>query len=304
MPAGPLLGITVMTGEMEEVHLPHWIDHNSTVSDMFAVLHVDTSGDFVKKVSQVTSSHVKSCQPTFSPTGVMILKKFLKVKVHYEVLIYKTTKKEFLTLHVYLVPPDPFVKKEVEKNEKSYGSEIIPKPNPNESLQTQDHFLTADKDTVKITPKKLNLTYERRTLNYFEVFLRSADGDFDLRLESEQKENSRRDTVWTCTLRKGDYKSQRSDHEQASGQHFVERHRTDLINRVKDTGHILDDLKKRRLISDEMYDDLSEKSTHNQMRKIINLMTNVGTTGKDALYEILQGMKNMRPLISELEESG
>uniref|UniRef100_A0A671XDX8 Si:ch73-252p3.1 n=1 Tax=Sparus aurata TaxID=8175 RepID=A0A671XDX8_SPAAU len=304
MPAGPLLDITVTSGKMEEVHLPHWIDHNSTVSDMFAVLHVDTSGDFVKKVSQVTSSHVKSCQPTFSPTGVMILKKFLKVKVHYEVLIYKTTKKEFLTLHVYLVPPDPFVKKEVEKNEKSYGSEIIPKPNPNESLQTQDHFLTADKDTVKITPKKLNLTYERRTLNYFEVFLRSADGDFDLRLESEQKENSRRDTVWTCTLRKGDYKSQRSDHEQASGQHFVERHRTDLINRVKDTGHILDDLKKRRLISDEMYDDLSEKSTHNQMRKIINLMTNVGTTGKDALYEILQGMKNMRPLISELEESG
>ena len=95
---------------------------------MFAVLHVDTSEDFVKKAPQVTSSHVKLCQPTFSSAGVMIRVKLgLPVKVHYEALIH-----------------------------------------------------------------------------YFEVFLRNADGDYNLRLDSEGKKKSRRDTVWTCTIRKSE----------------------------------------------------------------------------------------------------
>ena len=89
-------------------------------------------GDFVGKVSQVTSSHLKLCQPAFSPVRVMIrLKLGFQVKVHYEALIY-----------------------------------------------------------------------------YFEVFLRNAEGEFDLRLESEGKKNSRKNTVWTCTMGKGYYKSQ------------------------------------------------------------------------------------------------
>ncbi|KAM8746495.1 NACHT, LRR and PYD domains-containing protein 1b allele 3-like [Acanthopagrus schlegelii] len=225
-----------------------------------------------------------------------------QVKVHYETLIYKT-KKEFLTLHVYLVPPDPVVQEKVEKKEESYGSIIIRKPNPDKSLQMQDNFfLTANKDTAEISPKKLELTNERRTPNYFEVFLRNADSDFVLGLESE---GNRRDTVWTCTIRKGDYRSQRSDHEQASGQHFVERHRTALVDRVRDTGHILDKLLERGLISQEVYNTIRGLSTtYDQMRNIIDCMVKVGTTGKDALYEILQRMKSMRPLISELEESG
>lgn len=82
-------------------------DHNTTTSDMFAVLHVDTCGDIVEQVSDVTSSHVKLRQTTFSPRGVM-MKLGFPVKVYCDVLIYKT-KKEFLTLHVYLVPPDQYI---------------------------------------------------------------------------------------------------------------------------------------------------------------------------------------------------
>lgn len=81
-------------------------DYNSKMSGMFAILHVDTCGDFVKQVSEVTSSHVKILQPSFSAVGDMILK-FLgfPVKVFCDAIIFKT-RKEFLTLHVYLVPPD------------------------------------------------------------------------------------------------------------------------------------------------------------------------------------------------------
>ncbi|XP_018543895.1 sterile alpha motif domain-containing protein 9-like isoform X2 [Lates calcarifer] len=214
MPAGPLLDITVTDGKLEEVHLPHWIDHSSKISDLFSILHVDTCGNFVEQVSEVTSSHIKLLQPTFSPRGVMIRKKLgISVKVFYDVLIYKT-KKEFLTLHVYLVPPDRDVKQKVERNETSYGSIMIPKPNPDKSLEMLDHFfLTTDMDTAEIQPDKLKLRYERR--NFFEVFIRNADSDFSLKLQSKQNKNNEHDTVWTCTIRQGDYQNQSTDHKDA-----------------------------------------------------------------------------------------
>lgn len=300
MPAGPLLDITVTAGEIEEVYLPHWIDLDSTVSDMFAVLHVDSCGDFVEQASEVTSSHIKLHQPTFSPRGAMIRMKLgLPVKVYYDVLIYKT-KKEFLTLHVYLLPPDRDIQQIVERKETSYGSIIIPKPNPDRSLQMMDHFsLATDMSTAEILPHKLKLRYERR--NYFEVFVRNAESDFCLTLQSEQKKTCKEDTVWTCTIRKGDYHPQSTDHEQ--DQHFVVRHRTALINRVSDTGAVLDKLMDLDLISNETYNAVRAlKTTEDQMREILRFMTSA--KAKDALYEILKKMKSMRALIGELEESG
>ncbi|XP_038586830.1 NACHT, LRR and PYD domains-containing protein 1 homolog [Micropterus salmoides] len=283
MPAGPLLDIKVTAGNFEELHLPHWIDHDTTTSDMFAVLHMDTCGDIVEQVSDVTSSHVKLHQTTFSPRGVM-MKLGFPVKVYCDVLIYKT-KKEFLTLHVYLVPPDQYIQQKVERKETSYGSIIIPKPSPEKSLQMLDNFfLTTDTDTATIHPETLKLTCERRN----PISL------------SEQRRNSKEDTVWACTVRRGDYKTQSTDHE--DGQHFVDRHRTALINRVSDIGAVLDKLIERGLISNENYDAVRAKeTTQDQMRDILKFLTTA--KAKDALYKILKGMRSLRALILELEES-
>lgn len=82
------------------------------MSDMFAVLHVDTSGNAVgnavEPVPVVTTSHIMFSQPTLSPKGVMIKKK-PGILMYCDVLIYKRSK-EFLTLDVYLVPHDPALK--------------------------------------------------------------------------------------------------------------------------------------------------------------------------------------------------
>ncbi|XP_023271150.1 sterile alpha motif domain-containing protein 9-like [Seriola lalandi dorsalis] len=301
MPAGPLLDITVTAGKLEEVHLPHWIDHNSKISDMFAILHVDTCGDFVEQGSEVTSSHVKLFQPVFSPRGVMIRTKLgIPVKVFCDVLIYKT-RMEFLTLHVYMVPPDRDVQQKVERKETSYGSKIIPKPSPDKSLQMLDHFyLTADTDTAVIQPDKLKLRFEIR--NYFEVFIRDAGSDFILKLKSKQKRNSENDTLWICTIRKGDYQNQSTDHEE--GQHFVDRHRTALIKGVRDTGAILDKLMDEELISNETYDAVRALTTpQDQMREILRFVSSAGRRSKDAFYQIIKGMKNLKHLISELQGS-
>lgn len=46
-----------------------------------------------------------------------------------------------------------FFSQKVERNETSYGSIMIPKPNPDKSLEMLDHFfLTTDMDTAEIQP--------------------------------------------------------------------------------------------------------------------------------------------------------
>ncbi|XP_076580796.1 sterile alpha motif domain-containing protein 9-like isoform X2 [Chaetodon auriga] len=204
MPAGPLLDITVTDGEIEEVHLPHCIcmDQKSTLSDAFAVLHVDARGVVVESVPEVTTSHIKFLQPIFLPRGVMVQKK-PGVPVYCDVLIYKT-KKEFLTLDVYLVPRDPAIKQEVEQNQSSRGSIIIQKPGPDKVLQTGDHLsLSTDRADAIVRPRMQDLRCD--SSRSFEVFIRNADSDFTLRLEREQN------TIWTCTVHRGDYQNQSTD---------------------------------------------------------------------------------------------
>eukprot|EP00064_Thunnus_orientalis_P020657 superscaffoldBa00005805_g20799 len=83
----------------------------------------------------------------------MIRKKLgFPVKVFYDVLIYQTNKAS-LTLHVYLVPPDPVLQQAVEREEKSDASKRIRKPSPDKPLQMENHFLlTTDTDVAEICP--------------------------------------------------------------------------------------------------------------------------------------------------------
>lgn len=151
--------------------------------------------------------------------------------------------------------------------------------------------LTTDKADANIQPSTRELRHNSR--NFFEVFMRNANNDFTLKLDREQN------TIWTCTIHKGDYRNQSTDHEQ--GQHFVDRHRTTLINRVSETAAILDQLKDRGLISNEKYDAVRAlKTTQDQMRDILKIVTSAGTRAKDAFYEILKS--NARYLIDDLEK--
>ncbi len=91
----------------------------------------------------------------------------------------------------------------------------------------------------------------------------------------------------------------------ASGQHFVDRHRTALVDRVSDTATILDKLMEKGLISQENYQAVrAEKTTQDRMREILRFVTSAGRKGKDDLFNILKGMRSMRPLLAELEGSG
>ncbi|XP_063733052.1 uncharacterized protein LOC134860140 [Eleginops maclovinus] len=67
IPGGPLLDVTFIAGILDEAYLPHWIctEDNPDILGKFAVLHIDTCGDVVEQLSEVTPSHFKLSQPVF-----------------------------------------------------------------------------------------------------------------------------------------------------------------------------------------------------------------------------------------------
>nr|XP_024654910.1 sterile alpha motif domain-containing protein 9-like isoform X3 [Maylandia zebra] len=211
IPAGPLMDIKVTDGKLEEVCLPHWIctGENAAMSDIFRVLHVDSSGGYLEQVSEMTSSHVKLNKPEFSLRGAMILKKLgLYLKVFADVLIYMQITSG-LTLHVYLVPHDPLLQQEVEKKEKSDGFRQIRKTSPIDPVQLESYFyLSTDWDTAEICPEKQQFMLEWSDTNFFEVVIGNEKSDFGnvkLKLEVERRGGKEKDTVWTCAIGTDDY---------------------------------------------------------------------------------------------------
>ncbi|XP_068592430.1 uncharacterized protein [Cebidichthys violaceus] len=297
MAAGPLMNITVLAGKLDEVHLPHWIciEDNPAILDKFAVLHIDDCGDHVEKVSEVTSSHVKLCEPVFSPRAVLMRVGF-SVKINCNVLIYKTNT-AFLTLHVYVIPRDPGLQQELDKREISYGYKVIRKPNPEKSLKIKDRFiLTAVLEGAEINPGDLKLRYESRTPNFFEVYTKNPDTDFVLKLNKKTEHQP----VWTCTIRKDEYQS--IVHSQ--GEHFVDQHRCDLIDRVNNINTILDNLLTEGVISQEDYDTMSAiPTTQEKMRKLYRgPLKAAGHDGKDVFYKILEDKESY--LVADLKRKG
>ncbi|XP_075962778.1 uncharacterized protein LOC142965629 isoform X3 [Anarhichas minor] len=296
MPAGPLMNITVLAGKLDEVHLPHWIciDDNPTILDKFAVLHIDDCGDVVENVSEVTSSHVKLCEPVFSLKMAILRFLGLLVEIYCNVLIYKTDT-DFLTLHAYLIPRDPGRQQELDKRNESYGYRAIRKSHPETSLKLNDSFiLTTDLDGAEIDPEMLKLRNENP--NFFEVFIDNPDKKFKLQLTKENE----RQPVWTRTIRKNEYQS--TVHSQ--GEHFVDKHRCDLIERVSNINTILDNLLTEGVISQEDYDTMSViPTTQEKMRKLYRgPLKAAGHDGKDVFYKILEEKESY--LVADLKRKG
>ncbi|KAM9426206.1 sterile alpha motif domain-containing protein 9-like isoform 2-T3 [Pholidichthys leucotaenia] len=306
IPAGPLMDITVTAGKMEEVHLPHWfcIDKNVSRSDAFVVLHVDADGDFVEQVSEVTPSHVKLNKPVFSPKGAMILKKLgFKVKIFFDVLIYMRIRTK-LMLHVYPMTRDPALQQAVETEEKDNGFRRIRKPSPTKPLRrNSDVSLSADTDGATIRPDNRTLTCTWSTQNFFEVEIDKSESEFSLILKDKQK-GTMENVVWSCTILTDDIETKNINNEE--GKHFVDRHRTALIERVNEISPILDSLLDKQLISQDKYDYIRNKivfpTSRDQMREIVDMMR-LEKQSKDTLYEILKERETLRYLMSDLEGS-
>ncbi|XP_071234704.1 sterile alpha motif domain-containing protein 9-like [Salvelinus alpinus] len=291
---GPLLDVTIVAGKLEEVHLPHFacFGDDPSFKEKVRVLHVE--GVSIEQVDEVTRFHVKILHPTFSPKGVLVRSGFL-LKAHCDLLLYQA-KTACLTLHAYLVPCDSSVEKAMKKKEQSYGYRSIRKPQPVKSLRMKDWFsLTTSSPSAEVKPPNMKLRYDNTTPNFFEVFIEDADVDFGMKLISDVEG----EIVWDHTIRRADYRDERTQNSQSK--HFVDLHRTDLIQRVSEVDPILDRLLKSGVITDNGYSDVrSERTKQKKMRELFDgPLTGCGPKGKDIFLEIL---KEQEPfLIRELK---
>ncbi|XP_017578464.1 NACHT, LRR and PYD domains-containing protein 1 homolog [Pygocentrus nattereri] len=288
-PCGPLLDVTVISGELTAVHLPHFLclDSLASLSDEIRVLHVEDAGVTLEKC-ELSCFSAKLLHPTFSPKGVLVRSGF-PVKAHCEVLIYCTSTAH-LTLHVYLVPCDSKIIESVQKQESH--SIKVPKPRPDASLQMKNHYMLSTSCSSRIRPQKLKLRYTSQTPNFFEVYVKDAKDDFQLVLMNEEGES-----VWEADMRSDEY----SRNLGCVGIHFVDFHRKSLIQKVKLVEPIADDLYPK--ISEEKYSRIKEaKTSQDKMRVIYD---DILLSGGQMLKEVfLQSLRQNEPdLIAELSRS-
>ncbi|KAJ8373030.1 hypothetical protein AAFF_G00271580 [Aldrovandia affinis] len=84
--------------------------------------------------------------------------------------------------------------------------------------------------------------------------------------------------------------SEGSGSTQTEGQHFVEKHQLELIERVRMVESILDQLLHQKLIDGEQYEFIMDKTTtRDRMRRLLHdVISPGGRELKDALYRILE----------------
>ncbi|MEQ2288610.1 hypothetical protein AMECASPLE_024425 [Ameca splendens] len=305
-PAGPLMDIAVLTGKMMEVQLPHWIciDNVPELLDNFAVLHVNDCGDVLEKVTQVTATHVSLTEPVFSMLAALINCIFPPRITCCNTLIYYQPKTPFLKLHVYLIPPDPALKLSVHREESSRGYEEIKKPRPDKPMKIGQGFtLKATVETAKIQPPEITLRHDSQDPNFYEVFIENPEGNFHLELCQTCSEK-----VWFCEIRKDDYPKSGSFEVKGSSleavaakreeEHFVDKYRDELIQRVRNIGPILDGLLQQNVLQQEAYNTITSLQTsESQMREIFCCLR-AGDACKDIFHRLLEQKEPF--LISDL----
>ncbi|KAG9462145.1 hypothetical protein GDO78_014821 [Eleutherodactylus coqui] len=98
--------------------------------------------------------------------------------------------------------------------------------------------------------------------------------------------------------------AKREDQGAAAGdeKHFVDKHRTDLIQRVTLVAPILDDLLQMRLLPCEAYDTVRSINTNQEkMRALYDHVKSWGNKDKDKFLQSLR--RHNSPLIRDLEEA-
>ncbi|KAK9972422.1 hypothetical protein ABG768_025729 [Culter alburnus] len=196
-PCGPLMDITVTSGTLKEIHLPHFIcvDSVSSADNAVKALHVKGSEVSLERC-ELTRFHAKLLNPTFSLFGVIAqCFPYFFMKFHCETLIYRT-KTPSLKLHVYLILKDPKLKEEVEKTEEN-NMRII-KPKPDKALKIDDCYTLKTSCDSTIKPPSLNLT--TRKANFFDVHIKDAEECIELHIMTKEDEK-----IWDVNIESDEF---------------------------------------------------------------------------------------------------
>src|SRR4029434_1028995 len=132
-PAGPSMDIKLISGEMQEIHLPHFLclgGSQSCLKDSVMVLHKQDSGVCLEKC-ELSRFHARLVNLSFSILGLFYSLKSLLLsgmKIHADVQVYRCSTSP-LTFRIYLLPEDAHLKKLLTDQEEGSPGFSLLQPN-------------------------------------------------------------------------------------------------------------------------------------------------------------------------------
>ncbi|XP_016117335.1 NACHT, LRR and PYD domains-containing protein 1b allele 5-like [Sinocyclocheilus grahami] len=196
-PCGPLMDITVTSGTLEEIQLPHFacVDFESSSDDAVKALHVK-DGTVSLERCELSRFHAKLLNPTFSFLAIVVeVQQYLTMKFHCETLIYRNRISP-LNLHVYLILKDKRLKKKVEEKETN-NMEIL-KPTPDEALKIDDSYTLKTSGGSKIKPSSLKLTPNKT--NFFDLHIQDANEPIELCIMTKEGQQ-----IWEVNIESDEF---------------------------------------------------------------------------------------------------
>ncbi|OCT58981.1 uncharacterized protein LOC108703748 [Xenopus laevis] len=298
---GPLFNITVKSGQVSAVYLPHYVCLKGGDVDkaMFRVAHYKDDNMILESPNRVEPFYVVLENPTFSPVGVIKLQpspngRRRKIPTHGVVMLYSRYKTGY-TIHLYLMPHDLSLKQAVHNKETGNCFYWMDKPPRTSTIYTGTQYVVGGPEDAEINPEELELCLDVKSelYNYSEIYLEEIQDKMYLQLTCEVNNTS----AWRTRLRTEDLipKAQVTQ----DNQHFVDRHRAALIDRMSHIDPVLDDLLGDKILTQEQYDTVrSNRTSQEKMRHLYDCVKTWGKIEKEMFYSTL--FVHNRALIKDL----
>ncbi|KAK9980100.1 hypothetical protein ABG768_013497, partial [Culter alburnus] len=272
---GPVIDVTVISGKLEEAHLPHYAclaESDPSLKDAVKVLSFENEGITLESV-ELTRFHARILQPDFSPKTVL-MKLGIPVKVHCDLLIFMT-KKNPIILHVYFFPSDS-----------------IFCSRPETPLQMmKEHSLEVPGASVQ--PKEIKLRGDIEP-NFFQVKQTLVD-DINMTLT---RVDDQKITESSFLQNVQNYKTQVPvNFDKAQ---FFDRNWSGLIKSIMNVNAIADELLQKQVINEEIYSEITHPNSTSEesMRKICSIVRKGNVTVKEILISVL--LEENRNLLNHL----
>ncbi|XP_038854452.1 NACHT, LRR and PYD domains-containing protein 1 homolog [Salvelinus namaycush] len=193
---GPLLDITMELGELEEVHLPHFVclGTNPSLRNEMKILHVEEHGVSLEEVHEVTRFHAKILHPKFSAISLILRLLSWNIDVHCDVVLYLAVKKATVISRLYLLLRNSSQKEAVqerEKNQLSQGYSELVLSSPNGSLKLNSWFALKNPLSTSINPERIQLLPADTTPSCCKMIMRNTGVDIEMELIGDDER-----TVW------------------------------------------------------------------------------------------------------------
>ncbi|KAB5522709.1 hypothetical protein PHYPO_G00162600 [Pangasianodon hypophthalmus] len=291
-PAGPLYNIDCLEGSICHLHLPHCETRTDVVE--LTVAHVTDGNMEIIQPLKVTNTHVIINIQGLSRFGLMISRWSINKKA--QVLLFY--EKRMSKLYIHLLPKNVPVK-EVQKIHEgntyimtSSKCQLTPGKKYRPCCKTTDcDYVSQPED------EKFDCDYDPNYHPTFEVLFDPAVNKVTLSVIDEKDQ-----VVWRPRMVLLTGTERASPGMDTTGADFVDQHREKLIQRVFSVMEIADRLKSKKMISDEMYSNISvESSSYKQMRLLYRSLDSGGRAVKAEFYKIL---REKQPFIVDDLESG